>query len=122
MPLRPEELSRLAALRERRPASDLSDSEIIELYKLEKLAAPTSYGWLVAALSTFPPYLDRRPHLIAVFLPALYSAGRAAFRGFQTQADLQELLISKSVIDNDLHQALQNHPAEFELGLALAVQ
>src|SRR5215207_275336 len=108
MPLPPEELGRLAALRDRRPDFDLSDSEILELYTLEKLAGPTPYGWLVAVLSTFPPYLDTRPHLIADFLAALYSAGRAAFRGFQSRADLQELLNSKSVIDNDLRQALQN--------------
>ncbi|MBN9389567.1 MAG: hypothetical protein J0I20_16175 [Chloroflexi bacterium] len=114
--------SRLADLRERCPDLELQDPEIFELYNLEKRFAPTPYGEIVAVLSTFPPYLTGRPHLIVPFVAALYRAGQAAFRGITDRESLRELLLSKSQVDANLRQALQLHPAEFERGLAALPQ
>lgn len=114
----PAGYERLQNLRNRRPQLDLQDTEIVELYRLEKKFAPTSYGEIVAVLSTFPPYLADRPHLIVYFVEVLYQAGQAAFKGINGREALRELLASKSHVDSDLSQAMQLHPAEFERGLA----
>lgn len=112
------EFERLQALRNRRPLLDLQDAEIAELYRLEKHFSPRSYGEIVAVLSTFPPYLSDRPHLIVYFIEILYQAGQTAFKGFSGREALRELLASKSQVDADLDQAMQRHPVEFERGLA----
>jgi hypothetical protein len=112
------EYQRLEALRNRRPLLDLQDGEIVELYQLEKRFSPTSYGEIVAVLSTFPPYLVDRPHLITSFVEVLYQAGQAAFRGITNREALRDLLESKRQIDSDLARAMQHHPAEFERGFA----
>lgn len=108
----------LAVLRNRCQDLELQDAEISELYELEKRFAPTPYGEIVAVLSTFPPYLAERPHLIVPFVAAFYRAGQAAFRGVTDRESLRELLLSKSQVDHHLAQAMQLHPAEFERGLA----
>lgn len=110
---------RLQNLRDRRPQLDLQDAEIDELYRLEKQFAPTSYGEIVAVLSTYPPYLAGRPHLIVYFVEVLYRAGQAAFKGITNREALRELLASKSQVDGHLTEAMRLHPAEFERGLAV---
>jgi hypothetical protein len=112
------EYERLQTLRNRRSLLDLQDGEIIELYRMEKRFSPTSYGEIVAVLSTFPPYLSDRPHLISPFIELFYQAGRAAFKGITGREALRELLTSKSQVDTDLAIAMQHHPAEFERCLA----
>ncbi len=112
------EFERLQALRNRRPLLDLQDTEISELYRLEKRFSPRSYGEIVAVLSTFPPYLADRPHLIGYFIEILYQAAQVAFKDFTGREALRELLASKSQVDTDLAQAMQRHPADFERGLA----
>lgn len=114
--------NRLVDLRERCHDLVLQDAEIFELYNLEKQFAPTSYGEIVAVLSSFPPYLAGRPQLIVPFVEALYRAGQAAFRGITNRESLRELLLSKSQVDSNLALAMQLHPAEFERGLAALPQ
>ncbi|HEX2912901.1 MAG TPA: hypothetical protein VH186_18995 [Chloroflexia bacterium] len=118
MPLEIAELERLNSLRQRRPLLDLTDDELLELFRLEDKLAPNPYGQVVAVLSTFPPYLAARPHLIPAFIEALYRAAKAAHRGLSSQDDLREYLESKSQVDNDLSAALKLHFEEFERAIA----
>src|SRR3954453_16738173 len=107
---------RLVALRERCHDLELQDDEIFELYSLEKQFAPTPYGEIVAVLSSYPPYLSVRPHLIVPFVELLYRAGQAAFRGITGRESLRELLTSKSHVDSNIARAMELYPAEFERG------
>src|SRR4051812_32886669 len=98
---------RLAALRDRCHDLELEDTEIFELYSLEKRFAPTPYGEIVAVLSSYPPYLAGRPHLIFPFVELLYRAGQAAYRGVTGRDSLRELLASKSHVDANIARAMQ---------------
>ncbi len=102
------------ALRDRRPACDLNDAELLELYGLERQFARNAYGRLVAVLSTFPPYLDARPYLIGPFVEGLYEAAQGVFRGVQGRAELLEFIESKSQVDDDLRAAFTHHRAVFD--------
>lgn len=109
---------KLEQLRERRPQLDLTDSEIRELYLLERNTTSRAYSKLVAALSVFPPYLSNRPQLIPAFVEALYEGGKAVFAGVTNRADFWDFLLSKAQVDNDLAAAMQAHPELFEQAAA----
>ncbi len=113
---------RLAALRQRRVQCDLDQTELLELYDLEKQFSPNYYGLLVAALSTFPPYLAKQPGLIPVFVEGLHAAWLHAFRGSKVRREFEEFLGSKAHVDGDLGAAMAAHPAEFERAINRSFQ